>query len=124
MKILKSLHSVTGTVIAVFFFMWFVTGLVLIYHPYPRLGEKETNHHSENIQADSLRPISYYTDSLTQDTITSVTVRQMQGQALVTSVRQTVQELSVQTPHSNERKSHSPVWNRLLRNGYMASPYG
>lgn len=84
MKILKSLHSVTGTVIAVFFFMWFVTGLVLIYHPYPRLGEKETNHHSENIQADSLRPISYYTDSLTQDTITSVTVRQMQGQALVT----------------------------------------
>ena len=80
MKILKPLHSVTGTVIAVFFFMWFFTGLVLIYHPYPRLDEKMKNHYSENIQADSLRPMAYYTDSLLRDTVKEVKLTQMLGQ--------------------------------------------
>lgn len=83
MKLIKTLHSVTGTVIAVLFFMWFATGLVLIYHPYPRLDEQRQNHMRESIQADSLQPISYYTDSLERDTVQAVTVSQRLGQALI-----------------------------------------
>ncbi|MDE5878087.1 MAG: PepSY domain-containing protein [Muribaculaceae bacterium] len=36
-RIFFTIHRVSGTVIAVFFFMWFFTGLVLIYHGFPRL---------------------------------------------------------------------------------------
>lgn len=82
-KIIKSVHSVTGTVIAVFFFMWFCTGLVLIYHPYPRLDDNQANHYRETVVGDSLKPITHYTDSLWADTIQSLKVRQHLGQTLV-----------------------------------------
>lgn len=82
MKFFKPLHSVAGTVIAVFFFMWFFTGLVFIYHPYPRLDDKMANHHRENIQMDSLRPIAYYTDSLLKDTVKSIKLDENLGQAM------------------------------------------
>ncbi len=36
-----SMHQITGCVIALFFLMWFVSGLVLIYHPFPRLSEDQ-----------------------------------------------------------------------------------
>ncbi len=84
MKLFKTLHSVAGTAIAVFFFMWFFTGLVLIYHPYPRLDEQQQNHLREDIKADSLLPISYYTDSLADDTVQFLRVSQRLGQPLVT----------------------------------------
>lgn len=83
MKLIKAMHSVTGTVIAVLFFMWFATGLVLIYHPYPRLDDKLQNHLSETVQTDSLQSLSYYTDSLTRDTIQSVSISQRLGQTLI-----------------------------------------
>lgn len=36
-KIVLSVHRISGTVIAVFFLMWFFTGLILLYHDFPRL---------------------------------------------------------------------------------------
>ncbi len=44
-----SLHRVTGTVIGFLFFMWFVSGLVLIYHPYPRLSDEQINEKKETL---------------------------------------------------------------------------
>ena len=38
---LFSIHRITGCIIAGFFLMWFVTGLILIYHPYPRLTDEQ-----------------------------------------------------------------------------------
>ena len=37
---LFKVHKITGLSIAVFFSMWFVTGIVLVYHPYPKVTEK------------------------------------------------------------------------------------
>ena len=42
-----SVHRVVGTIIALFFLMWFLTGLVLIYHPYPRLSDEQIYAHQE-----------------------------------------------------------------------------
>lgn len=36
-----SLHRISGTIIAVFFFMWFCTGIVLVYHGFPRLDNRK-----------------------------------------------------------------------------------
>lgn len=36
-----SLHRITGTIIGLFFFMWFVSGLVLIYHSFPNVTRSQ-----------------------------------------------------------------------------------
>ena len=46
-RILLSVHKISGCAIALFFLMWFVTGLVLIYHPYPRLSDSQINDKKE-----------------------------------------------------------------------------
>lgn len=48
-KFLFKLHKITGTSISLFFLMWFVTGLVLLYHSYPRLPEELANEKKEEL---------------------------------------------------------------------------
>lgn len=81
-KFTLSLHRITGTVIALFFLMWFVTGLVLIYHPYPRLSDEQTNRHKEAL-ADSLPDVLAMVDSLRDDTLQSLAVYQHMGRTIV-----------------------------------------
>ncbi len=38
-RTILTIHRVSGTLIAVFFFMWFSTGLILVYKGFPRLDE-------------------------------------------------------------------------------------
>ena len=35
-KILSFLHKLTGCLLCVLFFMWFASGIVMIYHGFPR----------------------------------------------------------------------------------------
>lgn len=76
-KTIFSLHRVTGTVIALFFLMWFVTGLVLIYKGYPRLDAREARAHMESLPATLPAP------DVIPDSATDITVRQFQGQTLL-----------------------------------------
>ncbi|MDE6813561.1 MAG: PepSY domain-containing protein [Duncaniella sp.] len=54
-----TIHRVTGTFIAIFFCMWFFTGLVLLYHSFPRLDRSRAMSIS-----DSLPERLGFTDSL------------------------------------------------------------
>lgn len=76
------LHRISGLLISLFFFMWFVTGLVLLYHPYPSVDKKMANEMKESLPdlsqlklADALPP------SLRG--VESVRVYQFNGQTLV-----------------------------------------
>lgn len=40
-KFWRFIHKWSGRIIVIFFLMWFVSGLILIYHPYPKLTENE-----------------------------------------------------------------------------------
>lgn len=40
-KWLLEIHRFLGTVLSVFILMWFLSGMVMIYHHYPRVGDKE-----------------------------------------------------------------------------------
>lgn len=40
-KAVRKFHKITGITAAVFFLMWFASGLVLLYHKYPKVTEKE-----------------------------------------------------------------------------------
>lgn len=76
-----SLHRIFGTIIALFFFMWFVTGLVLIYHPYPRLSDSQVNE-MKAILPDSLPTIENYVERV-PGTVKKARIRRFQGQTLV-----------------------------------------
>lgn len=61
-KTIYAIHRILGTAISLVFLMWFITGLVLIYHSFPDVN-KETRNLHRDIITDSLPPI---TDLLNQ----------------------------------------------------------
>lgn len=78
----RFIHRTTGTVIALFFLMWFVTGLVLFYHPYPRVTEEQTNAMKE-VLSDSLPPISAFISGNAPDSLQSIEVKGTNSQVVV-----------------------------------------
>ena len=40
-KILRQIHRILGTLLSILFFMWFVTGIVMIYHRFPSASQEE-----------------------------------------------------------------------------------
>ena len=71
-RIIQRLHRFTGTVIAIFFIMWFVTGIVLLYHGYPRVTATDRYSHMQSIDSIGL-PYLYDIPGLS-DTVAAATV--------------------------------------------------
>ncbi len=78
-----SVHRIFGTIICVFFFMWFVSGLVLIYHPFPNVTSKQLRERMEPLPS-SLPDMASLVSRLPESvgSIRDVSVRQFQGQTL------------------------------------------
>jgi uncharacterized iron-regulated membrane protein len=82
---LFSLHRITGTFICLLFLMWFVSGLVLIYHPFPNVSQKQ-KYEKMDALPDSLPAIGEVLKQLPDSakTIKGLSVRYFQEQALFT----------------------------------------
>ena len=81
LKFLFKVHKYIGGFIAIFFLMWFVTGVILVYHPYPRISENMVNDRMETIGGASLPDLSAV-DERVEGKIESLSLRQFQGQTL------------------------------------------
>ncbi|HNP30904.1 MAG TPA: PepSY domain-containing protein [Nitrospirales bacterium] len=59
MRLILFLHRWLGIMLCGLFLMWFVSGMVLMYHPFPSLPETERHAHSQNIDPSriSIAPI-------------------------------------------------------------------
>lgn len=79
---LFSTHRITGCLIAAFFLMWFITGLVLIYHPYPRVEDGQL-YGKEEVLPSSLPDIRSIKQRAGGE-IRGLHIRQFQGQTLAT----------------------------------------
>ena len=77
---LFKVHRITGLSIAVFFLMWFITGIVLIYHPYPKVSEKLLYDKKETLPS-SLPDLSSVLSKM-DDKVKSLSLKQFQGQTL------------------------------------------
>lgn len=75
------LHRLSGTIVALFFAMWFLTGLVLIYHPYPRVDDRMKQAHLEAIP-DTLPAIEPFLNKI-DGTVKHISVHQQLGQTLI-----------------------------------------
>lgn len=60
--------------------MWFITGIVLIYHPYPKVSEKLLYDNKENLPS-SLPDLSSVRSRM-DDKVKSLSLKQFQGQTL------------------------------------------
>lgn len=80
-KFLFKIHKYIGGFIAIFFLMWFVTGIILVYYPYPRISEQMVNERMETIHCSSLPDVSFIQERV-DDKIESLSLRQFQGQTL------------------------------------------
>lgn len=81
MKFLFGIHKITGTAIALFFLMWFVTGMVLLYHPYPRVTEEQL--HDKKEELPSLLPSIDAIQKRVDGEIKRLSLKQFQGQTLI-----------------------------------------
>lgn len=79
-KFLFDLHKIAGTAIALFFLMWFCTGLILIYHPYPRLSGELFNQKKQPLP--SSLPSAAELQRRAGGEIRRLSVQQVQGQTV------------------------------------------
>ncbi len=77
-----SIHRITGCIIALFFLMWFVSGLVFIYHPYPRLSDRLLYEKEESLP--SSLPDIQTIEKKAGGSIRNLKIHQFQQQTLVT----------------------------------------
>ena len=78
-----SLHRVVGTIVCLFLTMWFISGLVLIYHPFPDVSTSLKNEHMD-VLPDSLRNIEsiILQLSITKKEIKNIEIKEIQDQVL------------------------------------------
>lgn len=100
-RFLFGAHQLTGCVIALFFLMWFLSGLVLIYHPYPRLSDQQLNRMKEPLP-DSLPDLPSI-ETRAGGKLKALSIRQFQGQTLV-SVRTADSSFTYTTDHAETVK--------------------
>ena len=54
-RLFINLHRILGTVLSILFLMWFLSGMVMMYHTYPSLTMQQRMQHAESLQvSDSL----------------------------------------------------------------------
>jgi len=51
-QFVQAIHRILGTLLSVLFLMWFVSGLVMIYHTFPRAGQQEKMARMEYLTPD------------------------------------------------------------------------
>lgn len=83
-KSIQWLHKITGLIIAIFFVMWFVTGIILLYHGYPRVTNIDRFTHMdclEETEIPAFHSIPELSDTLAVQTLS---VRQRLGETIWT----------------------------------------
>jgi len=78
-----SLHRIAGTIISLFFFMWFISGLVLIYHSFPNVDQIQI-YEKRDALPSSLPGIHTILAQLPEsdNKVRNIKVRNFQGQSL------------------------------------------
>jgi len=79
-RFLRKIHKIISSAIALLFLMWFVTGIVLVYHPYPKVAEKLMFKKKETLPS-SLPELSSVLSKMDGE-VKSLSLKQFQGQTL------------------------------------------
>ena len=79
-RFLRKIHKIISSAIALLFLMWFVTGIVLVYHPYPKVAEKLMFKKKETLPS-SLPELSSVLSKMDGD-VKSLSLKLFQGQTL------------------------------------------
>lgn len=77
-------HRILGTALSVLFLMWFVSGIVMMYHTYPSVSPEARLQHAETMGAEGLQPMQELRSLWPSDTlpIASLTMERVAGMDL------------------------------------------
>lgn len=79
-SVIRFTHRILGTVLSILFLVWFLSGLVMIYHTFPRISPDDRLMKKE-VLCDSLPPLADVLERLPQgDTVKSITLDCYLGQ--------------------------------------------
>ena len=71
-RLFIKVHRILGTVLSILFLMWFLSGMVMMYHTYPSLSQQQRMEHAETAAVAMLPAIN-------ADTVTSIAFERVAG---------------------------------------------
>lgn len=83
-KSIQKIHQITGLIIALFFIMWFVTGIILLYHKYPRVTQSDYYSHAEALSLNELPAVYDIPDLADSSKVKTLMVNRNLGQTVWT----------------------------------------
>lgn len=106
------LHRITGTIISLFLLMWFITGLVLIYHSFPNVSAPDKYKHM-SVLPDSLPSVNTVLEEAgeTQKQIKNLSVTYFQDQVLFA-----LEKKDTTTYITPNEESKAPITKQTLLN--------
>ena len=82
-RLLVILHRWFGMVLCLFFAMWFATGAVMMYVPFPYLSQSEVLQLSQRIDSSQLRSLAELVESTGLQTVDEIRIRSFDGRPLL-----------------------------------------
>lgn len=62
-RLVRSVHKILGLLLSILFLMWFLSGIVMIYHSFPKVS-KQLKQEKQKVLTDSLPALQHLTGSL------------------------------------------------------------
>lgn len=80
-KFMQFIHRILGTALSILFLVWFLSGLVMIYHTFPRVSQADRISRMEYLEADALPSIHELQARIPNgESITGLTLNRSFGQ--------------------------------------------
>ena len=78
-RLILRIHRILGTVLSILFLMWFLSGMVMMYHTYPSLSNEERMAHAEQLtKGESVLP------TIVHPPLSALSLQQVAGRPVLT----------------------------------------
>lgn len=82
-KIMQFIHRILGTVLSILFLVWFLSGLVMIYHTFPRVSQEDKRAKMDLLSPENLPSLETVANRLPENAkINNVTLNSYLGQTV------------------------------------------
>jgi len=82
-KLMLTIHRILGSLLSILFLVWFLSGLVMIYHTFPRADRADKRAKMDYLEVTDLPPLQSIKDRLPEgEPIKSITLNSYLGQTV------------------------------------------
>lgn len=78
------IHRVLGAFLSILFLMWFVSGVVMMYHTYPKVDKTQALKYAEVIDTSVVSPLGLQAAVASIDSVSAITLDRRAGMEVFT----------------------------------------